>query len=55
MPLSQEQFELMLQLGDEEGLLTHGLDKFADLPMRRLEVLGECRVVVRHTLEYGDG
>ena len=48
--LPQELFELMLELGDEVGLLPQRLDQFADLAMSRIEVAGECRVVVRHTI-----
>ena len=52
--LAQELFELVLELGDEVGLLPQGLGQLADLAVGGVEVVGECRVVVRHTFYYGD-
>ena len=48
--LPQELFELVLELGDEVALLPQGLRLFADLAVGGVEVVGECRVVGRHTL-----
>ncbi len=51
----QELLELMLEPGDEVILPPEGLGQLADLAVGGAEVVGECRVLSRHTRYYGDG
>lgn len=51
---AQQLLELMLQLLIERDLLPERLGEFADLAVRRGDVVGQRRVVVRHTYYYGE-
>ena len=49
IPLAEEQFELVLEAGDEVVLLTQRLGQLADLAVGGVEVAGECHVFDSHT------
>ena len=46
---AQQSFELVLEPGDEPGLLPQGVRLLADLAVGRVDVVGECGVAGRHT------
>ena len=47
--VAQQSLELVLEPGDELGLLPQGVRLLADLAVGRVDVVGECGVAGRHT------